>query len=80
MLVYVSDRVVDGLELSRIAPDEAVASSPSGRDRTASGLVAIINALKSRLLLSGFVLWVYPLSNSTDSLLIVCAFLSSEVY
>ena len=80
MLVYVSDRVMDGLELSRIAPDEAVASSPSGRDRTASGLVAVIDVLKSRLLLPGVVLWVDPLSNSIGSLLIVCAFLSSEVY
>lgn len=80
MLVYVSDRVMDGLELSRIAPDEAVASSPSGRDRTASGLVAVIDVLKSRLLLPGVVLWVDPLSNSIGSPLIVCAFLSSEVY
>jgi hypothetical protein len=31
-------RVRSRLELNRIAPDEAVASSPSGRDRIASGL------------------------------------------
>jgi hypothetical protein len=71
---------MDGLELSRIVPDEAVASSPSGHDGAASGLAAVIDVPQSWLLLSGLVLRVHLLSNSTGSPVIVCAFLSSKVY